>query len=288
VLTLLSPHPTKDATVNSDVSQALFTATLAQSVHVALVPQLVLPQGVEMDTAWVGASPSEHIHGAGKDPAKPFLVDLIDDIEVESLLAAQHFGQRSTRTLKRPLYGSRLSRAPTRLSRVPSMPWREMDDPSDDDIQLIRGVRRAKLYVDENVEEFVVDMLRAMKVNVLSARELDRHRGKPDGFHAAFAFKKKRSLVTKNARDFLDDRKLPWEKTFGVIAIADDLGDTEAYASTLRHVLQLIVPIGEWFEGTKTYVTPNEVTIKGRTRDGRIEKGRYRMIGDRMEQWQRD
>jgi Domain of unknown function (DUF5615) len=112
------------------------------------------------------------------------------------------------------------------------MPSRQMDDPSDDDIRLIRGgndhrilprldhrgwgisvirssgVRRAKLYVDEDVEEFVVDMLRAMKVNVLSARKLEGHRGKSDGFHAAFAFKKKRFLVAKNTRDFLRDRRI--------------------------------------------------------------------------------
>jgi hypothetical protein len=43
-------HPTKDATVNLDVSQALFAETLAQCAHVALVPGMVRLKGIEMDT----------------------------------------------------------------------------------------------------------------------------------------------------------------------------------------------------------------------------------------------
>lgn len=160
-----------------------------------------------------------------------------------------------------------------------------MGEPSREEISHVRGRRRAKVYADENIEDFTVELLRALKVNIKSANQLRGHQGKDDEWHAAYALRKRRFLLTKNAKDFIDDRKLPWEKTFGVIAITGDYGNTDNYTDVLRHVVGMVVPIGEDFIGTKITVTPLEIAVKGRTRDGKVETMRFRFEGDRVFEW---
>ena len=76
------------------------------------------------------------------------------------------------------------------------MSWRTVRDPSSAEIGEARRYRKAKLYADEDVEDYVVEMLRAIGVNIKSARELPGHCGKDDEFHAAYAKKKRRFLLT--------------------------------------------------------------------------------------------
>ncbi len=73
--------------------------------------------------------------------------------------------------------------------------WKELPASSKADIRSLRGMKRAKLYADEDIEEEIVELIRNRGVNIKSARELG-HRGKPHSFHAALAFEQKRFQVS--------------------------------------------------------------------------------------------
>jgi hypothetical protein len=71
-------------------------------------------------------------------------------------------------------------------------------------LRKLQNQKKAKFYADEDIEDGEVAILRECGVNITSAREL-RHRGTPDSFHAALAFKEKRFLLARNGRHYLND-----------------------------------------------------------------------------------
>ena len=144
--------------------------------------------------------------------------------------------------------------------------------------------RRVKLYADENIEPEVVEWLREKKVNVLSARELG-HAGKPDSFHAALAFKKKRFLLTKNAKHFLPERELPLHRTYGVIAVEGDMSEMYQWAVVMKHVLRVIIPYGDHYVGTKLLVQPNRITVWFVDRGGNYRCQKFRLERGHAYEW---
>lgn len=156
------------------------------------------------------------------------------------------------------------------------MPWQRVprvDRRADSDL---RGLRKARLHADEDIEEEVVAAIRMAGVNITSARELGQH-GKPDEFQAQWARRKSRFLLTRNAKDFLNDRRFPFRTTFGIIAVEGDLGHADEFAQTIHHVITMIVPWGERFEGMKLRVGPSAITLKYIGRDGKVYIERYRV-----------
>jgi hypothetical protein len=97
--------------------------------------------------------------------------------------------------------------------------------------------------------------------------------------------RKKRFLLTKNTRDFIDDRKLPWENTYGVIAISGSFSSLSEYSNVLFRVIGAIVPYGEVFQKSKIQVSPEGFTIKARNARGELEIKRYRDISGTFEEW---
>lgn len=130
-----------------------------------------------------------------------------------------------------------------------------------------------RLYADEDIEEAIVEILRAERVNITSARELG-HRGKPSEIHAALALRGRRSLLTKNGKHFWD-RRLPLQRTFGVVILDDDMRDPARYGKTLGHLLDYVA-IGQLHEGDKIRIAPNRISIKGREKDGVVRTTHYR------------
>jgi hypothetical protein len=161
--------------------------------------------------------------------------------------------------------------------------WKKVPDGSKQEMSFLRGLRRVKLYADEDVEEEVVYFFREKGVNIKSARELG-HCGKPDSFHAALSFKEKRFLLTKNAKHYLDDRTLPFHKVYGIITIEGDMKDTQAYLKTLFQVLALI-PYGDIYEGMKIHLSPNEGVFRFIDSKGRLKTQRFKTEDKQIYEW---
>jgi hypothetical protein len=161
--------------------------------------------------------------------------------------------------------------------------WKKLQDLSKQDESELRGLRKAKLYADEDIEEEVVELFRDNGVNIKSARELS-HRGKPDSFHAALAYKEKRFLLTKNAKHFMDDKIVPFQMVHGIIAIEGDMSDTQSYIKALVAVFGLI-PYGEAYVGLKIRVTQDEISLRGINSEGKMTSSRMKTIGDDVYEW---
>ena len=120
----------------------------------------------------------------------------------------------------------------------------------------------ARLYADEDVEEEVVEWFRSEGVNIKSARELSGHRGTPDEFHAAYAYKDKRFLLTKNTKDFYSDQQLQRHKLCGLICIEGSMAQMERFAMAAQNVLRMIVPYGDIYQGAKIIITADTATSR--------------------------
>jgi len=161
--------------------------------------------------------------------------------------------------------------------------WKKLPDLSKQEESELRGLKRAKLYADEDIEEEVVEFFRERGVNIKSARELG-HRGKPDSFHAALAHKEKRFLLTKNAKHYMDDRIVPFQIVHGIIAIEGDMSDTHSYTKAIATILSLI-PYGEVYVGSKIRVTRDEMSFRGINSEGKMTVGRMKTIGNDVYEW---
>lgn len=111
------------------------------------------------------------------------------------------------------------------------------------------------------------------------------NRGKPDSFHAAYAFHKKRFLLTKNAKHYLDDHALPFNRLHGVIAIKGDMRDVRAYAAAILWIREVIVPFGGEFIGEKISLSQHELTRRYIGTDGRIVTLRFKRKKGVLVEW---
>jgi predicted nuclease of predicted toxin-antitoxin system len=161
--------------------------------------------------------------------------------------------------------------------------WQELPDPSKDEIRAFRRIKKVKLYADEDIEDQIVTYLRDKRINITSARELG-YRGKPDSFHAAYAFKKKRFLLTKNEKDFFNDRDLPFNRTHGVIAVTGDMGNVDEYKMSLLWLIDIIVP-DEYYRGKKIRISPREVMAKFIGENGHLVIMRFKQEKGRIFVW---
>jgi predicted nuclease of predicted toxin-antitoxin system len=165
--------------------------------------------------------------------------------------------------------------------------WKRLTNASKEEKAYLRRVRKAKLYADEDIEEEAVEWIRSQGVNITSARELG-HRGRPDSFHAALAFKEKRFLLTKNEKDFFDNAAVPFHRTHGIIAIHGDMSNMRDYVTVVEHLLQVIFQYGEIFEGAKIRLKPNETMVRGIDHTGKAYTTRFKHERDGDYIWVED
>jgi hypothetical protein len=161
--------------------------------------------------------------------------------------------------------------------------WKKLPPISKKEFADLRGSKKIRLYADEDIEEEVVELFRDNGVNITSARELG-HRGKPDSFQAAHAFREKRFLLTKNAKHYLDDRKGPFTRLHGVIVIEGDMSATEAYIQSILNVFDLI-PYGEVYEGAKIRTSSEGMIFRFIDPDGKMTTQRFKAKGENIYQW---
>jgi predicted nuclease of predicted toxin-antitoxin system len=167
---------------------------------------------------------------------------------------------------------------------VTHMSWRVIPPVTKEEYSSFIREKKLKLYADEDIEEWVVELLRMRGVNIQSARELG-HRGKPDDFQAECARKNRRVILTKNGKDFLGDGKLPFNKTYGVIAIDCDTNKENEYITVLARIVDIFVTFGDTWQGQKIRVTPSEVTTRS-VDGGHIVTKRFKVEGRRIFIWE--
>jgi hypothetical protein len=119
---------------------------------------------------------------------------------------------------------------------------------------------------------------------VRSAKELG-HAGKPDGFHAALAFRERRFLLTRNAKDYLDHRALPFNRTYGVIAVEADLADESACVACLAWIRNFIVPFGSEYVGGKFRLSATTTERHFIDSAGRLTLLRYERDANEVYGW---
>jgi len=149
-------------------------------------------------------------------------------------------------------------------------------------LRKLQNQKKAKFYADEDIEDGAVAILRECGVNITSAREL-RHRGKPDSFHAALAFKEKRFLLTRNGRHYLNDRRF-LHRNHGVVVITATPGDEDSYTSALAQ-LSSILPYGELYKGMKIELSANEMKCRHVTDAGKMIVTRLSMRKGVLWEW---
>lgn len=161
--------------------------------------------------------------------------------------------------------------------------WKKLPPLSKEELADLHGLRKIRLYADEDIEEEVVELFRDNGVNITSARELG-HRGKPDSFQAARAFKDKRFLLTKNAKHYLDDRKVPFTRLHGVIVIEGDMSDTNSYLQSISRVFDLI-PYGQIYEGMKIRTSSKGSILRFINYAGKMTTMKTKREGEDTYEW---
>lgn len=160
--------------------------------------------------------------------------------------------------------------------------WKKLDDK---DWINVPNARRVKLLADEDIEQELIDHLRESGINVKSIRE-ENLAGRSDSFVEATARKEKRFLLTKNSRDFLNDRKFPINKTFGIIVIDGDMKDVDKYARAAGIMRVMIIPHQWAYTQSKIQVGPHSLSIKGRDYTGKITMSKFKFTGRKVYYWE--
>jgi predicted nuclease of predicted toxin-antitoxin system len=114
--------------------------------------------------------------------------------------------------------------------------------------------RRLRLYTDEDIPSRAVAMLRAGGANVLTTAEAGNN-GKDDTAQVAFAARKGRVLITRNAKHLLDERIVPPESTPGVIALDVSDHHEDSYLATTAMITEFLVPYAEHYEAMNIRVS---------------------------------
>ena len=133
-----------------------------------------------------------------------------------------------------------------------------------------------KFYADENIESWLVELLRNEGFNVIYSHELG-FVPRDDKFHFQYA-KKKNLIILSHDKDFLNDRDFPFRemKNTGVVIINTELGKSDLNVGYA--VNTLIEEIGKSgvknLFGLKIQIDGPIIKLKGRIK-GRILTDKY-------------
>jgi len=122
------------------------------------------------------------------------------------------------------------------------------------------------LYADENIRYGIVLALRLQGVNIKHATEVNLI-NKDDHAHFQYAKKANRWLLTTD-RDFLDNKKFPFEQIKGII-IVPDTGEDLVAGRVMAWLKYELVPSGKGIENCKVVMSENCVVFYFR-REGKI------------------
>jgi predicted nuclease of predicted toxin-antitoxin system len=168
------------------------------------------------------------------------------------------------------------------------MPWRLLTPPPSKERE--REVnhltqRRSKFLVDEGLGPGVADVLRLLRYNTIFAPDVGLG-GHADEDVYAFAWRTKRVLLTHD-KDFLNDRKFPFNRNPGVIVLPGEEGEQAPLGAAIRSMLNIFGTHGRIFPNAKIVIDSNNVWyIKNyRKEDGYIEEARLKFTKNSVFSW---
>lgn len=168
------------------------------------------------------------------------------------------------------------------------MPWRRLEygKPSSEQVKHMLG--NAKFYIDHNVDNTVVEMLRYLKHDVETAADI-RSESQSDEFHFKRALDTKRILLTQD-KDFLIEDRFPFSQTRGIIVLNIDSSSPSEIAHALE-VIHLILGIISPVLNESKVILNSDYTFSIITREPtfpgwRVRKNRYRVDSEYAYIWE--
>jgi predicted nuclease of predicted toxin-antitoxin system len=168
------------------------------------------------------------------------------------------------------------------------MAWKVLQFSRPSSEELNRLVGTPKFYADHNVDQAVVYMLRYLKYDVQTASDIGSQ-NQPDEFQYKRAYDSKRVLLTLD-KDFLDDAKFPFSRTYGIVVLNIDTsipGEIARALEVIHFVLGVISPVliesKVVLNSDFTFsIISREATFPG----WRIRKNRYKVDAEHAYLWE--
>jgi len=142
---------------------------------------------------------------------------------------------------------------------------------------------KPKFYADENFPAAAVELLRATKVQVITAQEAELN-GHPDENHAAFALKNGCVLLTCD-RDYLDEQRFPLIHCPAIVVFDFGSGSLREMREAFK-CLRAMYSTPQFFDKwVKVHAKRDCWSEHCRFLDGRTSKTRYRVHRGRLQEW---
>jgi hypothetical protein len=145
-------------------------------------------------------------------------------------------------------------------------------------------------YIDHDVDDAVVEMLRWLKYDVETAKDIGAE-GQRDEWHFRRTFRTKRVLLTKD-KGYLNDERFPLPQTRGVIILNIDTANPEEIARSLEVIDIVLSKLRRTLEQAKVILNSDyTLTIIHRVPTGEgfdVRKTRYRVRPDGADKWTED
>lgn len=134
--------------------------------------------------------------------------------------------------------------------------------------------KRARLYIDENIEEEITEALKTLGWNIKTYKDFSLA-GHPDENHFAKAKQLNRILITQDD-DYWDNRRFPIDKHPGVIIL--QYQNTKTVVQGIRFIADVIVPFAEIWHSSKVKIKGEQVIVFSKNTDkGTWETTKYKL-----------
>lgn len=164
------------------------------------------------------------------------------------------------------------------------MAWRPLRDAIEPATLVLRR-KRTRILVDESLGIGTAELLRELGYNAKFVGEVGLS-GHSDEDILAFAWRDNRMVWTHDA-DFLDDRRFPEHRNPGVLILPGGSGNQAHMFNGFQTAFGLFTHWAPLWRKAKVRISPTgEVSIRQRTREGRMETTRFRFpSGGDAERW---
>jgi hypothetical protein len=82
----------------------------------------------------------------------------------------------------------------------------------------------------------------------------------------------------------MNDRVLPFNRVYGIIAVVGNMGDIYSFSKTILNVLT-IIPFADIYKGMKIRVSQDELSLRFIDYSGKNILKRMKSVGDIVYEW---